>query len=84
MGGIIPTANAWIGRLFPAEKRGMVYGLSYSASFGGMFLGPLCGGFLAARLGFSAVFMVTGGLMLANVLWVVFGVRPVDAARDWA
>jgi DHA1 family multidrug resistance protein-like MFS transporter len=84
LGGIIPTANAWIGRLFPAEKRGMVYGLSYSASFTGMFLGPLCGGFLAARLGFSAVFFVTGGLMLVNVLWVIFGVRPVDAARDWA
>jgi MFS transporter, DHA1 family, multidrug resistance protein len=84
LGGIIPTANAWIGRLFPAENRGMVYGLSYSASFGGMFIGPLFGGFLAARIGFGAVFLVTGGLMLANFLWVAFGVRPVDAARDWA
>jgi DHA1 family multidrug resistance protein-like MFS transporter len=69
--------------LFPAEKRGMVYGLSYSASFGGMFIGPLFGGFLAARLGFGSVFLVTGGLMLANVFWVLFGVRPAEAARDW-
>jgi DHA1 family multidrug resistance protein-like MFS transporter len=83
LGGIVPTANAWIGRLFPAEKRGMVYGLSYSASFGGMFIGPLFGGFLAARLGFGSVFLVTGGLMLANVFWVLFGVRPAEAARDW-
>jgi DHA1 family multidrug resistance protein-like MFS transporter len=83
LGGIIPTANAWIGRLFPAEKRGMVYGLSYSASFGGMFFGPLGGGFLAARLGFGAVFLVTGGLMLANVLWVLLGVRAADPLRDW-
>jgi DHA1 family multidrug resistance protein-like MFS transporter len=83
LGGIIPTANAWIGRLFPAEKRGMVYGLSYSASFGGMFFGPLFGGFLAARLGFGSVFLVTGGLMLANVIWVLFGVRPSDPVRDW-
>jgi MFS transporter, DHA1 family, multidrug resistance protein len=83
LGGIVPTANAWIGRLFPAEKRGMVYGLSYSASFGGMFIGPLFGGFLAARLGFGSVFLVTGGLMLANVFWVLFGVRPVEAARGW-
>ena len=59
LGGIVPTANAWIGRLFPAEKRGMVYGLSFSASFGGMFIGPLFGGFLAARLGFGSVFLVT-------------------------
>jgi DHA1 family multidrug resistance protein-like MFS transporter len=83
LGGIIPTANAWIGRLFPAENRGMVYGLSYSASFTGMFFGPLFGGFLAARLGFGAVFFATGGLMLVNVIWVLFGVRPVDPIRDW-
>jgi DHA1 family multidrug resistance protein-like MFS transporter len=83
LGGIIPTANAWIGRLFPAENRGMVYGLSYSASFGGMFIGPLFGGFLAARMGFGAVFFATGGLMLINVIWLLFGVRPAEAARDW-
>ncbi len=84
LGGIVPTANAWIGRLFPAEKRGMVYGLSFSASFGGMFIGPLFGGFLAARLGFGSVFLVTGGLMLANVFWVLFGIRPIEKARGWA
>jgi DHA1 family multidrug resistance protein-like MFS transporter len=75
LGGIIPTANAWIGRLFPAETRGMVYGLSYSASFTGMFFGPLFGGFMAARLGFASVFIATGSLLLINVAWVHFGVR---------
>jgi len=83
IGGIIPTANAWIGRLFPVEKRGMVYGLSYSASFGGMAVGPLFGGFLAATLGFSSVFLITGSLMLASVFWVIFGVRPAEPTRDW-
>jgi len=83
IGGIIPTANAWIGRLFPAEKRGMVYGLSYSASFSGMFCGPLFGGFLAARFGFTWVFLATGGLLLINVIWVLVGVRPADPIRDW-
>ncbi|HEY5348205.1 MAG TPA: MFS transporter [Candidatus Lustribacter sp.] len=83
IGGIIPTANAWIGRLFPAETRGMVYGLSYSASFAGMFVGPLFGGFLAARLGFAAVFLATGSLMLLNVIWVLLRVRPADPMRDW-
>ena len=83
LGGIIPTANAWIGRLFPKEKRGMVYGLSYSASFMGMFAGPLFGGFVASWLGFGAVFLITGGLMLANVLWVLLGVRPGDPSRSW-
>jgi DHA1 family multidrug resistance protein-like MFS transporter len=83
LGGIIPTANAWIGRLFPSELRGTVYGLSYSASFVGMFIGPITGGVIAAHLGFTAVFLVTGGLVLLNASWVAFGIRPVDAARDW-
>jgi DHA1 family multidrug resistance protein-like MFS transporter len=84
LGGIIPTANAWIGRLFPAESRGLVYGLSYSASFGGMFLGPICGGILAARFGFGSVFLVTGTLMLGNLVWVWLGVRSNTFAHDWS
>ena len=54
-----------------------------AATFAGMFIGPLFGGFLAARLGFGSVFLVTGGLMLANVVWVLCGVRPADATRAW-
>jgi MFS transporter, DHA1 family, multidrug resistance protein len=80
LGGIIPTANAWIGRLFPAGQRGMVFGMSYSASFFGMFLGPNVGGLVAARFGITAVFILTGVLMLANVIWVARGVRqPANA-----
>lgn len=76
LGGILPTANAWIGQLFPSETRGMVYGLSYSASFGGMFFGPLFGGIVASRFGFSAVFLAVGAIMLLNLAWVSFGIRP--------
>ena len=83
LGGIIPTAQAWIGRLFTKERRGMVYGLSYSASFMGMFCGPLFGGYVASWLGFSAVFLITGGLMLANVSWVAFGIKSSDPERSW-
>jgi len=75
LGGIIPTANAWIGRQFPAEQRGLVYGVSYSASFLGMFIGPTFGGVLAARFGVASVFVVTGAFMIANLLWVARGVR---------
>jgi DHA1 family multidrug resistance protein-like MFS transporter len=82
LGGILPTANAWIGRLFPAERRGSVYGLSYSAAFMGMFLGPMGGGFVAAHFGFTAVFFVTGALILGNALWVTLALRS-DPRRDW-
>lgn len=83
LGGILPTAQAWIGRLFTKERRGMVYGLSYSASFLGMFMGPLFGGYVASWLGFGAVFLITGGLMLANVSWVAFGIKSSDPGRTW-
>ena len=84
LGGIVPTASAWIGRLFPAERRGLVYGLSSSASFFGLFLGPLSGGVIAAHLGFAAVFVITGALLVACVVWVLLGVRSADPLRDWA
>jgi predicted MFS family arabinose efflux permease len=48
-----------------------------------MFCGPLFGGFLAARFGFTWVFLATGGLLLINVIWVLVGVRPADPIRDW-
>ncbi len=83
LGGIIPTTQAWIGRLFPAERRGMVYGLSYSASFVGMFIGPISGGVIGAHLGFTAVFLITGSLVLINAAWVAFGLHPADPSRDW-
>ena len=75
LGGIIPTAYAWIGRIFPAEQRGLVYGISYSASFLGQFLGPTFGGLVAARFGISSVFTITGLLMIANLIWIARGVR---------
>lgn len=75
LGGILPTAFAWIARQFPAEQRGMVYGVSYSATFTGQFLGPTFGGILAAQFGFTSVFVVTGALMIANLVWVARGVK---------
>lgn len=74
LGGVLPTANAWIGTLFPGEQRGRVYGVVSSATFFGMFVGPLLGGAVAARLGFSAVFIVIATLTFANFLWVALAV----------
>lgn len=80
LGGIIPTAAAWIGRQFPAEQRGRVYGVTYSALFLGQFAGPTFGGALAARFGIASVFIATGAFMILNFVWVARGVRPPTAA----
>lgn len=70
IGGILPAANAWIGRLFPSDQRGQIYGIMSSATFLGMFLGPLVAGFFAARFGFEATFMALAGLTAANFVYV--------------
>ncbi len=70
VGGILPTANALVGRLAPAGDWGTVYGVTASAMFLGQSLGPLSGGAIAATLGLRWVFLVTAVLLTANLLWV--------------
>jgi MFS transporter, DHA1 family, multidrug resistance protein len=75
IGGILPTANALIGRSVPRENRGAVYGMTASATFLGNSLGPLTGGFIAAGLGIRYVFVMTAALLIANLIWVYFKVQ---------
>jgi MFS transporter, DHA1 family, multidrug resistance protein len=74
IGGILPTANALIGRGVSRENRGTVYGMTASASFLGNSLGPLTGGLIAAGLGIRFVFVMTAALLVANLVWVWFKV----------
>ncbi len=84
IGGVLPTANALVGRLVPRAQRGTVYGLTASATFLGSSLGPITGGGVAAVLGLRWVFLVTAGLLLANLIWVYFTVPelPEQAAAQ--
>ena len=77
VGGILPTANALVGRLAPPSDRGMVYGITASAMFLGQSLGPLSGGAIAATLGLHWVFLVTATLLTANLIWVWIKVPEV-------
>src|SRR5712691_3077084 len=74
IGGILPTANALVGRLVPQADRGTVYGITASAMFLGNSLGPLTGGAVAAVLGLRWVFLVTALVLLANLVWVYYRV----------
>ena len=74
VGGILPAANALIGRLTTPASRGFVYGMVSSAYFIGNTLGPLTGGVVAATVGINWVFAVTAALLFANLLWVYFAV----------
>jgi MFS transporter, DHA1 family, multidrug resistance protein len=70
IGGILPTANALVGRLVSRAERGTVYGITSSAMFLGNSLGPISGGAVAAAFGLRWVFLVTGAVLLANLVWV--------------
>jgi MFS transporter, DHA1 family, multidrug resistance protein len=74
IGGILPTANALIGRSVSRENRGTVYGMTASATFLGSSLGPLMGGGIAAGFGIRWVFVATACLLAANLTWVWFTV----------
>jgi DHA1 family multidrug resistance protein-like MFS transporter len=74
IGGLLPTANALVGRLVPRESRGAVYGMTSSAMFLGNSLGPLIGGAIAAGFGLRWVFLMTAAVMAANLVWVYYRV----------
>ncbi len=74
IGGILPTANALVGRSVARADRGTVFGMTASATFLGNSLGPLTGGAIAASLGLRWVFVVTTLLLAVNLAWVYFTV----------
>ena len=78
IGGILPTANALIGRMVSRSDRGTVYGLTASATFLGNSMGPLTGGAIAASFGLRWVFLITAALLLANLVWVYFTVPELE------
>jgi DHA1 family multidrug resistance protein-like MFS transporter len=90
IGGILPTANALVGRMVPRAQRGTVYGMTASATFLGNSLGPITGGGLAAVVSIRFVFVVTAFLLAVNWLWVYLRVpeytqdegRKGTAARE--
>lgn len=76
LGGILPSANAIIGRTARPETRGQVYGFTSTAQFLGRSIGPLLGAGVAALFGIYSVFGLIGTLMLLNLLWVWLYVKP--------
>lgn len=79
IGGLLPTANALVGRLVARSDRGAVYGMTSSAMFLGNSLGPLLGGAVAASIGLSWVFVMTGAVLAANLVWVYYRVPEYRA-----
>ncbi len=76
-----PTMMALVARIAPATHLGRAYGWYTTALFGAMSLGPALGGYLTGVLGFPAVFITIGVVLLfdlAGLLLFLPGPRAGD------
>ena len=81
-GGLTPAANAIIANRTPAEQRGTIFGVTAAAGSLGGFFGPLTGAGIAAAVGFSAAFVITGIFLfvVTALVWRAFRERELDMA----
>jgi DHA1 family multidrug resistance protein-like MFS transporter len=77
LGGVQPAAYAIIGRLAPRGQQGTAYGLTFSATAMGHFVGPVLSGIVGATFGLRPVFVYTALLVAADAAWVAVGVPKV-------
>ena len=84
---ILPAAVAFVGHLFPKEKRGFPLGVLASATYIGASIGSILGGFLVKDYGWSIIYWVSGGLALVGLvlvsLWVEETPREEKKAFDY-
>src|SRR5699024_11945527 len=66
LGGIDPNRMAYIRQEAPLSTQGEVLGYNTSLRFLGNIIGPALGGIMASLFGFSSVFFITGGLLIAS------------------
>lgn len=82
-GGMIPSANAIIANVTPADQRGFTFGITATAGSVGAAIGPLLlSSLIAPTFGFAVAFVTVGVLMsvLAAVLWFVVQHRAATGA----
>jgi len=76
VGGMLPSINAMLGTVAPAEVRAEVFGYSASAMAAGGGTAPLLAGLLAARFGTPAPFVMVAGIDLALAAWALKRLGP--------
>lgn len=68
---IFSTSIALLTASFPPESRGQVLGINTAATYTGLSLGPVIGGFLVEHSGWRSIFYVTSGLGLLALFSVL-------------
>ena len=74
--GMMPSVNAIVTNVMSPQNLGKAFGVTSSVRCLGMALGPLTGGYLAIHTGLRGPFVVTGVLLLATALLVLWSITP--------
>jgi DHA1 family multidrug resistance protein-like MFS transporter len=82
LGGLMPSANALLAGLVPAERRGSAFGLSATAVALANMIGPLSGALLASALGMRSVFVATAALYGVGLVFVLVRFRHLPSRAD--
>ena len=75
-GGILPTMNALVGHLVPADSYGKAYGLTASMTSLGFAAGPFLGGIMASWWGYRWPFVIVSAMVVLLAVPAVLSIRP--------
>jgi DHA1 family tetracycline resistance protein-like MFS transporter len=67
-GGNISVTQAYVSDLVEPEKRGRAFAYIGAAFSSGLIFGPLAGGYLVAKYGFSMPFLLAAGLQVVTLI----------------
>ena len=76
---IYATGMAMLTSVFPGNERGKALGISVSATYLGLSIGPFLGGFMTTHFGWRSIFLVNVPLGLAAVILVLLKLKG-----EWA
>jgi MFS transporter, DHA1 family, multidrug resistance protein len=75
-GGLFPGVMATIALRSPASRRGVIFGVTATATALGNAAGPLVSAWVAGAFGLRAAFLVTATALTAAGVWVAFALAP--------
>jgi MFS family permease len=67
---MVPTLNSYVSKNTEMSRRGGIMGIASSAQLLANMAGPTAGGILAAEFGLRETFFITGGALVAALLFV--------------
>jgi DHA1 family multidrug resistance protein-like MFS transporter len=75
-GGLFPGVMATIALRSPASRRGLIFGVTATATALGNAAGPLVSAWVAGAYGLRAAFLVTATALTAAGVWVAIALAP--------